>query len=107
ELVIGNHPHAVQGVEVYKGKLITFAHGNFVFDQMFSPNPGEEDVRNGVVGKYVFVDGRLAAVTYQPIRIFDYGQPQLLQGPEGEAVLARMKLSSQEVAGLVLATSPP
>jgi poly-gamma-glutamate synthesis protein (capsule biosynthesis protein) len=99
DLVIGNHPHAVQGVEIYKGKLITYAHGNFVFDQMWTPDPGQEDPRNGVVGKYTFVDGRLAAVSYQPVRIFDFGQPRFLTGAEGAAVMARMKLSTQMING--------
>ena len=99
DLVIGNHPHAVQGVEIYKGKLITYAHGNFVFDQMWIPDPGQEDPRNGVVGKYTFVDGRLAAVSYQPVRIFEYGQPRFLTGAEGAAVMARMKLSTQMING--------
>jgi len=99
DLVIGNHPHAVQGVEIYAGKLITYAHGNFVFDQMWTPDPGQEDPRNGVIGKYTFVDGKLAAVGYQPTRIFDYGQPRFLLGADGAAVLARMKLSTQMING--------
>src|SRR3984893_4740510 len=32
DLVIGNHPHWVQPVEIYKDRLITYAHGNFIFD---------------------------------------------------------------------------
>ena len=100
DLVIGNHPHAVQGVEIYKGKLITYAHGNFVFDQMFTPSPDEEDVRNGVVGKYVFVDGKLAGVSYVPVRTFDQSA-QVLPSAEAQAVMARMKLSTDMVAGVV------
>jgi len=107
DLVIGNHPHAVEGLEVYKGKLITFAHGNFVFDQMFTPFPCEENARNGVIGKYVFVDGKLAGVTYLPIEIFDFGQPRPLSDGDAQAVLARMKLSSQMVAGLAAPITPP
>ncbi len=99
DLVIGNHPHAVQGVEIYKGRLITYAHGNFVFDQMWTPDPGQEDPRNGVVGKYTFIDGTLAAVSYQPTRIFDYGQPRFLTGADAAAVMARMKLSTQMING--------
>jgi poly-gamma-glutamate synthesis protein (capsule biosynthesis protein) len=107
DLVIGNHPHAVQGVEIYRGHLITYAHGNFVFDQMWTPDPGQEDPRNGVVGHYAFVDGRLVDAWYQPIRIFDFGQPQLMGDamsaagltPDGQAVLDRMKLSTQMIAG--------
>jgi poly-gamma-glutamate synthesis protein (capsule biosynthesis protein) len=32
DLVIGNHPHVTQGVESYRGKLIVYSLGNFVFD---------------------------------------------------------------------------
>jgi poly-gamma-glutamate synthesis protein (capsule biosynthesis protein) len=97
DLVIGNHPHAVQGVEIYRGRLIAYAHGNFVFDQMWTPDPGQEDPRNGVIGKYIFVDGRLVGVNYQPTRIFDYGQPRFLTGDDAAAVIARMKLSTQMI----------
>ncbi|MHB8508630.1 MAG: CapA family protein [Candidatus Dormibacteria bacterium] len=109
DLVIGNHPHAVQGVELYRGKLITYAHGNFVFDQMWTPDPGQEDPRNGVVGRYRFWDGKLVDVDYLPIRIYDYGQPRFLETAaassppeatqEGEAILERMRLSSRMIAG--------
>src|SRR3990172_3858273 len=32
DLIIGNHPHWVQAVELYKGKFIAYAHGHFIFD---------------------------------------------------------------------------
>ncbi len=32
DLVICHHPHIIQGMEVYKGKLIAHSLGNFVFD---------------------------------------------------------------------------
>ncbi|MDR3207972.1 MAG: CapA family protein [Oscillospiraceae bacterium] len=31
DLVIGSHPHVVQGLEFYQGKLIAYSLGNFVF----------------------------------------------------------------------------
>ena len=34
-LVIGHHPHVVQGLEIYQGKLIAWSLGNFLFDQYF------------------------------------------------------------------------
>lgn len=37
DMVIGHHPHRVQPVEVYKGKIIAYSLGNFVFD---SPGHG-------------------------------------------------------------------
>ena len=36
DLVVGAHPHVVQPLEVYKGKLIAYSLGNFIFDQYFS-----------------------------------------------------------------------
>jgi poly-gamma-glutamate synthesis protein (capsule biosynthesis protein) len=31
DLVIGSHPHVIQGLEFYRGKLIAYSLGNFVF----------------------------------------------------------------------------
>jgi poly-gamma-glutamate synthesis protein (capsule biosynthesis protein) len=36
DMVLGVHPHWVQGIETYKGKLIIYSLGNFVFDQDWS-----------------------------------------------------------------------
>ncbi len=38
DAVIGSHPHVIQGQEVYKGKIIYYSLGNFIFDQYFSAN---------------------------------------------------------------------
>lgn len=35
-LVIGHHPHVIQDVEIYRGGLIAYSLGNFIFDQGFS-----------------------------------------------------------------------
>jgi gamma-polyglutamate biosynthesis protein CapA len=37
DLIIGSHPHVVQDKEEYKGRLIYYSLGNFIFDQYFSP----------------------------------------------------------------------
>lgn len=33
DIVLGDHPHWVQSSEAYKGKLIVYSMGNFIFDQ--------------------------------------------------------------------------
>ncbi|MCK9378817.1 MAG: CapA family protein [Candidatus Moranbacteria bacterium] len=38
DLIIGSHPHVVQKKESYKGKMIYYSLGNFVFDQYFDVN---------------------------------------------------------------------
>lgn len=41
DLVIGHHPHVLQGMEVYKGKPILYSLGNFCFGG--APNPKDKD----------------------------------------------------------------
>jgi len=36
DIVVGHHPHVVQGIEIYKDKPIFYSLGNFIFDQYFS-----------------------------------------------------------------------
>ena len=37
DLVIGSHPHVLQGFEMYKGKLIVYSLGNFIFSNNANP----------------------------------------------------------------------
>jgi len=36
-LILGHHPHVLQPVEEYKGALIAYSLGNFIFDQRWGP----------------------------------------------------------------------
>lgn len=93
DLIIGNHPHWVQAVELYKGKLIAYAHGNFIFDQMWS-----YETRVGVIGRYTFYDDVLVGVEFIPTLIENYAQPVPLEGAARQAVLDGMKAASEELA---------
>ena len=70
DLIIGNHPHWVQGVEWYKNGFVTYAHGNTVFDQMWS-----QETREGVIAQYTFKKTGLIDIKYFPTIIEDYSQP--------------------------------
>lgn len=94
DLVIGNHPHWIQAIEFYKDKLIAYAHGNFVFDQMWS-----QKTREGVVGKYAFYDNQLVDVEYFPLQIQDFGQPYFLEGERKKQIFTEMLYESQILAG--------
>ncbi|MBU4347110.1 AmmeMemoRadiSam system protein B [Patescibacteria group bacterium] len=41
DMIIGHHPHVVQGMEIYNGNPIFYSLGNFVFDQYFSADTEE------------------------------------------------------------------
>jgi hypothetical protein len=93
DIVIGNHPHWYQGVEVYHGKLITYAHGNFIFDQMWS-----EETREGVIGTYTFYGTQLVAASWKAVRSYDYGQPVFMNETDNAAAIQTMEAASDELA---------
>ena len=93
DLVLGNHPHRVQPIEVYKGSLIVYSHGNFVFDQMWS-----EETRTGIIGRYTFFDDRLVDAQFIPVSIVDFGQPILPDTEQSSRILKQLEEISSEFA---------
>lgn len=89
DLVIGNHPHWIQPVELYKGKVIIYAHGNTIFDQMWS-----EKTKEGVIGIYTFYGKELVDIEFIPTYIKDYGQPMILETEKKKALLDQLKIIS-------------
>ena len=100
DLVVGNHPHWVQGLEVYKDKLIAYAHGNFIVDQMWS-----RETTIGVIGRYTFYDTKLVDAEFLPVIIEDSARPRPLEGAEAQAVLEGMRQASLSLRDLVAPTS--
>jgi len=41
DIVIGHHPHVVQGLEIYQNRPIFYSLGNYIFDQYFSSDTQE------------------------------------------------------------------
>ena len=101
DLVIGNHPHWIQPVEIYRDKLIMYAHGNFSFDQMWSQKTLE-----GVVGKYTFYDDQLVDIEFLPVLIENYGQPYWLEGRQKTTILEQLKTLSRSAAWVTRAGNP-
>lgn len=48
DMVLGSHPHRVQTAEAYKGKLIVYSLGNFIFDQLGAAEHGGYEVWRGI-----------------------------------------------------------
>ncbi|GAC1564855.1 MAG: hypothetical protein NVS3B14_00800 [Ktedonobacteraceae bacterium] len=73
DLVVGAHPHVIEPYEFYKGKLIVYSLGNFVFDNMYP-----EVVRRGNVLSLVIQKDKLLGWKLVPTRLGDWGEPSLL-----------------------------
>jgi len=69
DLVIGNHPHWIQDYEVYNGKYILYALGNFIFDQEWS-----SQTKQGVIANFKIRDNKVLSLEFTPIEIKNYGQ---------------------------------
>ena len=82
DLVIGHHPHSIQSIESYKGKLIFYSLGNFVFDQMWS-----EKTKEGLVVKISFYGDHIKSFDLIPVYIVDYNQPQLVSQDKAVEIL--------------------
>lgn len=44
DIVIGSHPHYLQGIEVYRNKLIAYSLGNFIFPGMDETQYGQDSI---------------------------------------------------------------
>jgi hypothetical protein len=78
DMVIGNHAHWAGAMEVYKGKPIWYALGNFVFDQTWS-----EPTMEGITLELTFRGPTLVQARMRPHIILDKAQPNFLD-PAGD-----------------------
>lgn len=92
DLVIGHHPHILQGVERYKDGLVLYSLGNFTFNS-YSPH-----VHTSAVAEVVFHDGRFHELVMTPLNINNFQvelQPQILSGAQAETVFAELDALSR------------
>lgn len=101
DLVVGHHPHVVQGIEEYNGKFIVYSLGNFMFGGNRNPSDKDTFVFQQV---FHFEDGELLEekqIKVIPFRISSTTarnnyQPTPLEGEESKRVLSKIyKLSAQ------------
>ena len=85
DMVVATHPHWVQGAELYKGRLIAYSLGNFVFDQTWSL-----ETQQGAVLQLTFWGPRLVGASFVPVRIEDAHRPRFLDDATGADILRRI-----------------
>jgi hypothetical protein len=91
DLIIGNHPHWAGAQEVYRGRPIWYALGNFVFDQTWS-EPTEE----GITLELTFAGTRLVQAWLRPHLVLDGAQPNFLDPlGAGAVVLDQVRQASR------------
>ena len=84
-MVLGSHPHWVQAIESYKGRLIVYSLANFIFDQDWS-----EETQEGFMIHLYWRGTTLAGIRFVPTLIRDRCQPRPMTPTEAQGVFARM-----------------
>lgn len=90
DLVLGHHPHVLQGIEDYKGRKIVYSLGNFVFGG--NAHPGSFDTMI-FQAKFKKDGSKVVALGYDivPVSIssqasFNDFKPMLLEGAEADRI---------------------
>jgi poly-gamma-glutamate synthesis protein (capsule biosynthesis protein) len=86
DMVIGNHAHWAAAMEIYDGKPIWYALGNFVFDQVWS-----EPTMEGITLELTFAGTDLRQIRMRPHIILDRAQPNFLDpAGDGKVVMGQV-----------------
>jgi len=91
DIILGHHTHVAQGIEEYKGGLIVYSLGNFVFD-METP-----ETRKSFALEVVVSNKRIFSYKLTPIFICDDGCPNVIIGTEAEEFIDNIMTLSKEI----------
>jgi poly-gamma-glutamate capsule biosynthesis protein CapA/YwtB (metallophosphatase superfamily) len=94
DIILGHHPHILQGIEVYKNKIIIYSLGNFIFAS-YSNKAADSILLNLLFSKSGITD-----VKVDPINVNNYEVqfiPQLLDGNKKTKVIDYLNQISNEL----------
>jgi poly-gamma-glutamate synthesis protein (capsule biosynthesis protein) len=92
DLVVGNHPHVIQGMREIEGIPVFYSLGSFVFDQDWSL-----ETQQGIVVVVTFRGTKLLEYEVIPVHIDGTGYVQVAKSPEVEEILTRFELLSEKL----------
>ncbi len=84
DIVLGHHPHVLQPFEAYKGGLIFYSLGNFVFDQAFG------NTTESMIARIKLSLGERPEAEITPLRITD-GRPAPMSLKDARTSIAALR----------------
>lgn len=97
DVVLGHHPHVLQGIERYKKGVILYSLGNFAFGSL------SRSAARSVIARITLDDG-VKGVELVPLNVLNSEvrfQPRPLKGKEGNAVIDHLNLISREMGTVI------
>jgi poly-gamma-glutamate capsule biosynthesis protein CapA/YwtB (metallophosphatase superfamily) len=85
DMVLSHHPHVMQGIEFYKGKLIAYSLGDFIF-----PYKTVEG-RKSIILRASLGPGGVTEVSAVPVYLGDYGRPSPQTGSSAKGILTKLR----------------
>lgn len=99
DLILGNHSHWIQPIEIYKNKLIVYSHGSLIFNQknFEIAKTASKQTKIGLVGKYYFSNNKIIGIEFIPIKIDDKNQPHLAENEDKKQILKMLEEKSYQL----------
>lgn len=101
DLVIGHHPHVLQGMETYKGKNVLYSLGNFCYGGKMNPGDKDTIVFQQIIS-YDLTRQEIAGTDYRVIPALissrtdrNNFQPVIATGHEAERILKKFETLSK------------
>lgn len=98
DLVLGHHPHVIQGIEVYKGRPVLYSLGNFAFSSY------SHKVRNGMMARLTVLGNTIKEIEIIPLNVYNPDvdvQPKILTGQGAETVILKLAEASLPFGTLI------
>jgi len=100
DVVIGHHPHVLQGIERYKNGVIFYSLGNFAF------GTASKTAKRSVIARVILEYG-VKGVELVPLNVLNrevHFQPKVLSGKEGQEVIDHLTHISRRWRTTITAT---
>lgn len=91
DMILGHHPHVLQGIEIYKGKPIIYSMGNFIFDQNHKAN------NESMIVDMDFQNGKVSRLEVIPLQIVGKKQTVFAKRQEAAHIMGYLRELSQQL----------
>ncbi len=91
DMILGHHPHQLQGIEIYNGKAIVYSMGNFIFDQ------NDKENNETMIVDVDFTDGKITKLEVIPLKIRGKTQTVLAEGKDATHILGYLHKFSEKL----------
>ncbi|MCP4523461.1 MAG: CapA family protein [Candidatus Gracilibacteria bacterium] len=95
DLVIGHHPHWYQGIEKYKGKIIFYSLGDYIFD-IFRGRRTQE----GIIADVEIRNKKIQKIIIQPVHIYGFGKTELATKKQEQFILDELQILSDKLSDI-------